>query len=203
MSATVTFFEVRPDERYRYLDLDPDRGGRWWLPGHPDGLEIDGRTWGDAWDPPPVLARDAGPEGDFCGISHISCSAFAVRPEAMQDEYLELLLSYAGELLPLPCEGREFTLVNVTNVVDALDWENSTKRGFSDPGYARAFNIDRPRFHFDRLGEQLFKIPEHATAAIYYWERSTDDPNEQLRRYCESSGLTGLSFRRIYQARVG
>ena len=203
----MTFYEVRPDEGFRYLDIDADRDEGWrWLSGHRDGLEIDGRTWGDAWEPPPVrwLANDEDPEGDFCGIAHISCGAFAVRPEAFrQHEDLEVYLGLAGELLPLPCEGREFTLVNVTDVVDALDWENAINRYTGMPGvpHPEKSMIDSPRFHLDRLDGQLFKIPERTTE-IFYWERSTDHPSEQFRGYCDRSGLTGLWFKPIYSTQV-
>jgi hypothetical protein len=200
---TFTFYEVQPDGAFRYLDIDEDRddGWRWMMAGHRDGLEIDGRTWGDTWNPPPVHALDRGPEGDFAGIAYISCGAFAVRPEALQQhDELEIFLGLAGELLPLPCDGREFKLVNVTEVVDALDWENSIHIETGRPGVPspQQSMIADLRFRLDRLGGQIFKIPERVRSQIFYWERSTDDPGEQFRRYCEQSGLTGLEFQPIY-----
>ena len=94
--------------------------------------------------------------------------AFAVRPEAFRHDDLEVFLGLAGELLSLPCEGREFKLLNITECLDALDWDQSTKKvtGRAAAGYPEAFNLDSPRFHLDRLGGQLFKIPEDAHAAI-------------------------------------
>jgi hypothetical protein len=206
MTATITFYEVRPDAAFGYLDIDGERdeGWRWLIPGHRDGLEVDGRAWGDTWRPPPVHFTDTEP-GDFAGIAYISCGAFAVRLEALQEHGdLEVFLGLAGELLPLPCDGREFKLVNVTEVVDALDWQSSINRETGEPGVPspQASEIQDPRFHVDRLDGQLFKIPESAGSEIFYWERSTGRPGEQFRRYCEQRRLTGLEFRPIYSTTI-
>jgi len=195
---------VRLEEGFRVLTFDEEGGWRFWLSGHRDGLELNGRAWGNAWDPPPVrLYSDhdrESPEADFSGVVPVSEGAFAVRPEAFRHQDLEMFLGLAGELLPLPYDGREFKLLNVTDCVDALDWDQTIKKatGIEGAGYPRSTNIDQPRFHLDRLRGQIFKIPEHATSTIYYWERSTDDPSEQFRRSCERTGLTGLRFQPIY-----
>jgi len=57
--------------------------------------------------------------------------------------------------------------------------------------------VERPAFRLDRLGWQLFKVPETAVTNIYYCEHS-GMAEEPFRLFCEREGLKGLIFTAIY-----
>lgn len=177
-------------------------------------LVFDGR---DVWQPPKVFSfQPRLREGDLCnfGLGGFG-NVFAVRPEALEHGHLAKFLESAGELLPLPYEGREFTVLNITECFDALDRERTVYREpveLDEFELAKLDEIDRqcleeddlervvdePIFRLDRLRGQLFKVPETAVSKIYYWERSVGGADEQPRRYCDREGLTGLVFREFY-----
>ena len=215
---SITFYEVDCDvDRYEYFLVDGDEAWRWGPLGDRH-VVANGRSWADDWQPPPVFSfQPRHEEGDFWsfGLGAFG-DVFAVRPEAFANGHLELLLGPAGELLPLPHGDRVFRVLNITECIDALDREATVWDRFrvnlDDPDFAdldeftkeelvadpESVTVDIPRFRLDRLGWQLFKIPETAITKIYYWERSEDGEDEQLRAYCEREGLTGLVFRELY-----
>jgi hypothetical protein len=207
--GTITFYEVGTDpDRYQYFLLEEI--GR-------VGLLSDGRPWEDNWLPPKVFSfQPRLREGDFWdfGLGAVG-KCFAVRPEALQRTEVSHFLNSAGELLALPYLGREFKVLNITECIDALDHERTTYREDMEFDEEELDELDdetrrlieeepserqvkTPVFRLDRLGWQLFKVPETAITKIYYWERSEDDPEQQFRPYCQTQGLTGLTFTPIY-----
>jgi hypothetical protein len=145
----------------------------------------------------------------------IGGATFAVRAEALNRGHLSVFLQRAGELLPLEYNEEEFFVLNITECIDALDRSRSswsepivfveadlagldevTRRGLLEEEVPPDLAV--PYFDQERLGWQLFKIPETAMTDIYYWERSLDGPDEQFRAYCEREGLTGLGFEALY-----
>jgi hypothetical protein len=187
VTNTITFFEVEtdPDVYQYFLFEDPDAV---------DGVIFDGSPKRDTWSPPEVYSYQPRlREGDFWdfGLGGVG-AAFAVRPEAL--ETVEYHLSFAGELLPLPYQGREFVVANITECIDALDHDATTwvhdERG-------KRHDVRAPVFRLDRLGWSLFKVPETAITRIYCWQ---DDPEaaEQFKSCVEIEGLTGLRFKELY-----
>jgi hypothetical protein len=218
LSSAITFYEVDTDvDRYQYFVIDGDEAWRWGYGGD-RFLVANGRPWADAWAPPPVFSfQPRLPEGDFWGILGLGGASMVVRPEALRHGHLEIFLAPAGELLPLPYKGRDFRLLNITECIDALDeantiWDYPLRDAYILAEIARdepdrvlteeeiesSRHVESPRFRLDRLGWQLFKVPETAITQMYYWERSLDGEDEQLRAYCEREGLTGLVFRELY-----
>jgi hypothetical protein len=206
MTSTITFFDVGPDlETYQYLLVEGDQ---------PE-VNFDGSPARDQWWSPDVISfQPRLREGDFWGVLGLGGASFAVRPETLESTQVELFLRPAGELLPLMYEGREFRVMNITECIDALDREATVWDYYEDVDSEaddveplerelikklhETGEVDRPVFRLDRLGWQLFKVPETAWTNIYYWERSEDDPRDQFRGFCELHGLTGLQFTPIY-----
>jgi len=205
VKSTITFYDVECDvERYQYFLLED--GVR------PRGLVSDGRPWTDIWEPPRVFSfQPRLREGDFWRIG-LGGECFAVRPETLGQTSVAIFLQPAGEFLPLPYEGRQFQVLNITECIDALDRERTAWDFYEDLDLSDLDPLDRkhieeldtppavrsPVFRLDRLGWQLFKVPETAMTNIYYWERNLDGEEEQFRRYCERHELTGLVFTEIY-----
>jgi|GEM_PF-811817 len=90
--------------------------------GDKAALRSDGSSRAQVWFPPTVVlaGKASVPLGDF--VSPERCSLItSPRATAALLQVLEM----AGELLPLPFEGAEYTFTNVTNVVDCYDEPNS------------------------------------------------------------------------------
>jgi len=104
-------------------------------------------------------------------------------------ERLRPMLLQAGEVLPLECEEAELNLWNVTNVVDALDYERSKIVRF--PSSGRILDIRKHVFKPHLLGSQpAFKLPGLQT--IYLGARFVEEVT--------ASGLTGLKFKQVWGA---
>jgi hypothetical protein len=138
------------------------------------------------------LLKPTRPEQDFWDIGLGGHgTAWAIRPEAFANAPTLLhFLNPSGELLPLRHGEREFTVFNVTEVIDALDRERTTWDDYDDGTIA---DVERPAFRSDRLGEQIFKVPETSLGRIYYWEDAANAA-EQFKAQVEHYGLTGLTF---------
>jgi hypothetical protein len=84
-------------------------------------LRTDGTRIGSAWCPPLVQLSEPGlRSSDF--LSFPACSMI-LSPRARSD--LGSHLQAGVEVLPLWYSGREYSLINVTNVIDCLDPERS------------------------------------------------------------------------------
>ncbi|MGH3111479.1 MAG: hypothetical protein ACRDQT_11235 [Gaiellaceae bacterium] len=183
---SLTFFRVTTDpDRFQFLLTDRE-----------DEYRFDGRRYGDRWVPPPVYSyKPRLKESDFWDFGMGVCGvAWAVRPEAFEKApELRPVLQAAGELLPLPFDGREFELFNVTECIDALDKGSTTWDYYDDGSLA---DVADPVFRIDRLGANVFKVPEDSSMRIYLWE--DDAWHEHLRGLVERYRLTGLVFTRLY-----
>jgi hypothetical protein len=144
----------------------------------------------------------------------VGAATICISPEQLEFGYLASFLEPAGELLELTCGSKTYLLLNVTECIDALDADHTTYKttpladlpldGVDEETLRilarrpRTKRVVDPVFALDRLGWQLFKVPQTAIREMYYWERSEDDEAEQFRLYCERNGLLGLSFEFIY-----
>jgi hypothetical protein len=180
------------------VDTDPDQF-QYFLTDDWERYYFDGRPYRDEWRPPEVFSyKPRLPEPDFWTFGLGGCgTAWAIRPEAFEHApVLEPMLGYSGELLALPYNGRSFALFNITECIDALDKER-TVWDYYDDGTIR--DIEAPVFRLDRLGANLFKVPEDSSMRIYFWEDS-QDWQSQFRAIVEREDLTGLEFKYLYSA---
>jgi hypothetical protein len=159
---------------------------------------FDGPPYRHLWKPFEVYSyKPRREEPDFWHV-WVPGTAWAIRPEAFEAvPELAVLLGYSGELLALPYEGRAFELFNVTECIDALDKERTVWRYYDDGDVA---DVREPVFRVDRLGANIFKVPEDSFQRIYFWEG--DDWQSQFRGLVERAGLTGLEFKFLYSEDV-
>jgi hypothetical protein len=116
-------------------------------------------------------------------------------------EHVRTQFEMAGELLPLPCDGVELTVLNVLECINCLDHERSTwlttkdgQRIYPDP-----FKKGSYVFHAERLPESsLFKIPELRQGRVLCRERD-GDPELEFKAAVELHGLVGLKFQLLWQ----
>jgi hypothetical protein len=100
------------------------------------------------------------------------------------------LLSGNGELLPVSCALREYALLNVTCVVDALVEDASTIRRFSN---GKVMAIDKFAFNGRRIKElNIFRIPQLPRATEFVSDRFVDTVN--------AAGLTGFRFDLVWNS---
>jgi hypothetical protein len=152
-------------------------------------LDFDCQPKLDGWVPPRAYVHNPKRKaGDFFKLvpGALVCSPRAVG-------VLRGVLEMAGELLPLPVEGHEVTVLNVLECVNCLD------EGRSD------FDSDRARSRYvflpERLsGSTLFKVPRTAAAEILTVEgRPGNDPEEEFEPLVEANNLTGLVFELVWE----
>jgi len=101
----------------------------------------------------------------------------------------------SGELLPLTYNKENFTVLNVTECVDALDDVNT--KWVYGKGTRAKIKIAKHAFHQHRLPETpLFKIPQTSKSRILTVE-GMKDPLDEFKPSVERFGLTGLIFKEI------
>jgi hypothetical protein len=143
------------------------------------------RPWTDVtvgWDPD--IRRK--PKGDFPYLfSHIPVfTPTAIR--ALGD-----LLANNGELFPILIAGEEYSLYNVTRVIDALDESRSEIIRFENS--SRVLEIEVHCFFPDRIGATtIFKIPQVVTSDVFV----TDVFVDRVR----SARLKGFEFTLLWSS---
>jgi hypothetical protein len=149
------------------------------------------------WKPPSMYCPDPlSPAPDFWYIG--GGSGIAVSSAAFPK--VQTQFEMAGELLPLPFEGGELTLLNVLVCINCLDHDKCTwvktkdgRRLFPNPYQDGAYV-----FHPDRFAEStLFKIPEMHKSTVLCIERE-DDPETEFKAAVEHHKLTGLAFKELW-----
>lgn len=122
------------------------------------------------------------PLGDRAGID------FKNDPMVLSRRALDVLLPHigtAGQALPLAFDEADYSLFNVTNVIDALDVERSDIDYFAAGG--RVKYIKRYAFTSAAVGDQwIFKIPQQLSGFAFVTERFV--------QLVQSAGLTGFGF---------
>jgi len=120
------------------------------------------------------------PAGDFSGTTLELISEKAA-------ECLKEFLKDTVELLPVDCPEGQYYIMNVLNVISALDLDRSDLKQFSDGGI---FEISKYQFFSEKLkGEHIFKLKE------YLVETYVD---EEFRNAVTENGLTGLVFFKVW-----
>jgi hypothetical protein len=188
--VVLTFYEITSDpDSFQYFMLEDASAA--------DRYEFDGRPLLERWRAPAVSSYQPRlPEGDFWdfGLGAFGATVFAVRPEALARPGVSEYLASVGELLPLPYRGRDFAVWNITECIDALDREASSWLHYES---GERFRVDVPRFRSDRLGWNVFKIPE-IPGSIFAWVDEKSERRQLFKHLVENEGLTGLVFRDLY-----
>ncbi len=154
-------------------------------------LDPDCRPRAGTWSPPPVIVLDPFlEEGDFYQFDP---GILITSPRAT--DVLRGELELAGELLPLPYKGKEYTVLNVTECIDCLDQEGSKwlRTSLGEEIYPLEYSFHKHRF----TESSLFKIPETHKSEILVVE-GLKDPEDEFRYIVESAGLKGLIFQEIW-----
>jgi hypothetical protein len=154
-------------------------------------LIFDGTLRLGNWSPPSVYVfMPRHRPGDFYQFGG---GALITTPRAT--EALEEFLEMAGELLPLPYDGTNYTILNVTEVINCLDREQTEWQRGAD---GAPIWIKRFVFHRDRFTQSpLFKIPETSRSSILVVE-GLRAPHEEFRFTVTRAGLSGLVFRELW-----
>lgn len=120
---------------------------------------------GDTWEPHPVrlLSEADGVSLGSTDWPFLSLALFVVKDAALVR--LRDRLAPWCEFLPLACPQEPLTVINVLNIVDALDEDATRARRLQD---SRILLVDQYQFHADRLPEDgLFKIPQLVARATF------------------------------------
>ena len=147
------------------------------------------QVWKDRWQPPKVRFQhediDLGgyPEPLLYGSNF---PGFYTLPawDAKAIALLDPLVGNAVEYLPFDCDEGEFWLVNVLNVADCLDHDQSE---FTYLPSGKIKGIRRYVFKPNCLeGHHIFRTPEHNYSRIFV--------SDEFKALVENSDLVGLKF---------
>jgi hypothetical protein len=168
---------------------------QYFLPAREDEglpLRMDCTPKAEVWSPPPVfIYRPTLKGGDFYQF-HTDLLITSPRATDVLLTHLEM----AGELLPLPHQGVEYTILNVLECINCLDQEATEWR--LAPRTGERISPKKYVFHSDRFSESmLFKIPETRRGEILVVE-GLHDPEEEFRFVVEHAGLKGLLFEELW-----
>lgn len=145
------------------------------------------------WKPPKI--KDLSPDHQRGDFVYYSPGALLIRPEVVH--LVRPFFDRAGELLPLWFEGDIYTLLNITNCVDATD-ETNTEWLLAKDG--SKVEIRRHAFDPARLNEiSLFKVPETCKGSVLTWEKD-GTPELEFKAFVEQNNLTGLLFEELWDS---
>jgi hypothetical protein len=126
------------------------------------------------------------PLGDRAGVD------FRSDPVVLSRRALDELLPYIGrfgQMLPLAFDECEYSLFNITNVVDALDEAASEVWRF--PSSGRIGDIKRYVFKPEAVRDQwIFKIPQRSKGFAFVTDRFVEA--------VQQAGLTGFGFELLW-----
>ncbi|MCK2238967.1 MULTISPECIES: imm11 family protein [unclassified Crossiella] len=166
----------------------------WAMPVHEDDherLRLEAVPLANAWEPvdmEPVREKGDGPS-DFPWYMSLT---LLLKDRAI--DVLAPLLAEFGELLPARFPDARLALLNVLNVVDALDEEASEIIRFQSSG--RIMRIETPVFRPELVPPRsVFKIPQMPAGEIFY--------TEEIVREFEKSGFAGLWFKALWDTEHG
>ena len=153
-----------------------------------DSFRRFGQPQGTAWHPVAMkLLRqdDHGRTQQFADLPWFGEHVLILRPSAVRA--LGDLCREAGELLPLTCQDAELMAWNVTNAIDALDFEKSKVVRFPTSG--RVMKVTEHVFRPHRVqGCHAFRVPELNTIYV----------DEEFTARVRDAKLTGTSFRQVW-----
>lgn len=141
----------------------------------------------------PLKVKKMNKKGILLNVAWLRTGLLVIDEEAVN--VLKKYIDLYGELLPLELKEKEksFYIFNVTNVVDCLDEEKSE---FHILGYSKKItNVRKPIFKEDIVkNNDIFRIPRHGKSFTFI--------SDDLKKYIESSGLTGFNFKLAWDSEV-
>lgn len=159
----------------------------WWT----DALNFNGRSKVRGWIPPEVYIRK--PKLKRGNFIHLTAGSGCLVFDHFSYAHLRDILEPAGEILPLPFEGEELYILNVTVCVEALDPFNTTWN------HRDGVKTEVAKYAFDRKqlpNSSLFKIPETCRATTLTY--SGLNIEREFKTRVEKLGLTGLLFKELW-----
>jgi hypothetical protein len=145
-----------------------------------------------AWKPWAIQRADTTPNnlrkplGDRAGLD------FKTDPMLLSSKAIQILgphISKFAQLLPLSCDDYQYSLCNVTNVVDALDEVGSDVWRF--PSSGRIGNVKKYVFRRNEVNDEwIFKIPQQPKGYAFVTDRFVE--------LVSVSGLTGFEFELLW-----
>lgn len=98
---------------------------------------------------------------------------------------MKSLISKSVEILPLLCEDGEFFAINVINVIDCIDYDNSSYEMYDHGKRIMCFN--KYAFIEEKVkGKHIFKIIDEPRRSPFV--------SDEFKKLVEESNLTGFKF---------
>lgn len=148
---------------------------------------FDGRKKINAWKPLAVKAMDGDkPFGDLTDfatdIPVVSSRVIEVTRDLIQEQV---------EILPTICLDCELYILNITNIVDAVDYKKSQAKYFSDG--KRVLRFIKLAFIEEKVrGNHIFKLVERKLTSVYV--------SDEFRQRIIDNNLTGFKFELVWDS---
>ena len=105
--------------------------------------------------------------------------------DSKSTEILSDLIKKDSELLPLVCKDAQFNIINVTKVIDCINYEQAEYKTFRDG--KRIMRFTKYAFHQELLeGDNIFRIPELPFSRPFV--------SDKFKNVVEENGLEGFLF---------
>jgi len=154
-------------------------------------FRFDGSPQKELWKPAKVTRYNEMPLGDY--ISKLSNDAIIMRKTA-----IEKIRGIAGsiEVLPLDCDFGDYRLINVLDVIDCVDYENSDYDTFSTSanfdGRPKIMTFNQISFFAEKIkGHHLFKIIDLPKSVIYV--------DDVFVTTIAEHRITGFAFEKVWE----
>lgn len=123
------------------------------------------------------------PIGD---VSSISTSSYIINEKAYKVLYP--YLKEHSQIFQLKNENKIFYVINVTDIIDCLDYDNSEIKYFSSSN--RVMDIEKYVFHSEKLKKAtIFKLPEFPKGISY--------ATEEFKKVVEENNIIGFKFKEL------
>ena len=182
-----TVYRIEPDvNNFQALEYDewPAEDAVW----NTKMAFFEGTPISDLWEPPDVYVRS--PMLKIPDIWPGPALTFSLDERSFEN--LSPIVREAGEMLPIPFDGRVLYAVNITSVVDCIDLEHS------DYSELTCW-FQKYAFREECFQTTLFKIPQTDAAEVLTVE-GIGDPNREFKPLVEKHQLSGLLFRPLWSS---
>lgn len=128
---------------------------------------------------------------------YLHSGAFAFDQQVLDDEFVGEILRHSGEILEGFCEDTKapIYILNIPGTVNCLDKEKTERRMALNGSIT--VQIYKHAFHPERFGNNIFKIPELPSTAIYALSGRDEKIDEFYAQY-NRCGYTGLVFKEVW-----
>ncbi len=106
------------------------------------------------------------------------------------------VVSDVAELLPVPFNDEVWSLLNVYNVIGAVDKSNCQYKIRKN---GKVGSLQKLAFYPDKVPHaKLFKVPENPTS-VYFAEHHPDDSADNFKNIVEKNKLSGIKFISVWE----